>query len=90
MVLTHHNGDDEKDYLENKKESAKKQLSYVKNIKYIAINKDTNEVYSNTDYKTIEDFKKMTLGETIVEKVVSNKTSINNLILIKIIFCNYF
>ena len=48
----------EKDYLENKKESAKKQLSNVKNIKYIAINKDTNEVYSNTDYKTIEDFKK--------------------------------
>ena len=53
----------EKDYLENKKESAKKQLSYVKNIKYIAINKDTNEVYSNTDYKTIEDFKKNIKGK---------------------------
>ena len=51
-------GDYEKDYLENKKESAKKQLSYIKNMKYIAINKDSNEVYSNTDYKNIADFKK--------------------------------
>ena len=75
----------EKDYLENKKESAKKQLSYVKNIKYIAINKDTNEVYSNTDYKTIEDFKKNTKGKcdvyvssndynTSYTKEIKNKT----------------
>ena len=62
----------EKDYLENKKESAKKQLSYVKNIKYIAINKDTNEVYSNTDYKTIEDFKKNIKGECDVELSSNN------------------
>lgn len=75
----------EKDYLENKKESAKKQLSYVKNIKYIAINKDTNEVYSNTDYKTIEDFKKNIKGKcdvyvssndynTSYTKEIKNKT----------------
>lgn len=57
------NGDYEKDYLENKKESAKTQLSYLKNIKYIAINKDSNEVYSNTDYKNIADFKKNIKGE---------------------------
>lgn len=57
------NGGYEKDYLENKKESAKTQLSYIKNIKYIAINKDTNEVYSNTDYKNIEDFKKNIKGK---------------------------
>ena len=62
----------EKDYLENKKESAKKQLSYVKNIKYIAINKDTNEVYSNTDYKTIEDFKKNIKGKCDVELSSNN------------------
>ena len=62
----------EKDYLENKKESAKKQLSYVKNIKYIAINKDTNEVYSNTDYKSIEDFKKNIKGECDVELSSNN------------------
>ena len=62
----------EKDYLENKKESAKKQLSYVKNIKYIAINKDTNEVYSNTDYKTIEDFKKNIKGECDVDLSSNN------------------
>ena len=75
----------EKDYLENKKESAKKQLSYVKNIKYIAINKDTNEVYSNTDYKSIEDFKKNIKGKcdvyvssndynTSYTKEIKNKT----------------
>ena len=75
----------EKDYLENKKESAKKQLSNVKNIKYIAINKDTNEVYSNTDYKTIEDFKKNIKGKcdvyvssndynTSYTKEIKNKT----------------
>ena len=62
----------EKDYLENKKESAKKQLSNVKNIKYIAINKDTNEVYSNTDYKTIEDFKKNIKGKCDVELSSNN------------------
>ena len=57
------NGWYEKDYLENKKESAKTQLSYLKNLEYIAINKDTNEVYSNTDYKSIEDFKTNIKGE---------------------------
>lgn len=61
------NGWYEKDYLENKKESAKTQLSYLKNLEYIAINKDTNEVYSNTDYKSIEDFKTNIKGECDVE-----------------------
>ena len=65
-------GDYEKDYLENKKESAKKQLSYIKNMKYIAINKDSNEVYSNTEYKTIEDFKKNIKGECDVELSSNN------------------
>ena len=62
----------EKDYLENKKESAKTQLSYLKNLEYIAINKDTNEVYSNTDYKSIEDFKKNIKGECDVELSSNN------------------
>nr|WP_317333110.1 sensor histidine kinase [uncultured Romboutsia sp.] len=66
------NGWYEKNYLENKKESAKTQLSYLKNMKYIAINKDTNEVYSNTDYKTIEDFKKNIKGECDVELSSNN------------------
>ncbi len=66
------NGGYEKNYLENKKESAKTQLSYLKNMKYIAINKDTNEVYSNTDYKTIEDFKKNIKGECDVELSSNN------------------
>ena len=65
-------GDYEKDYLENKKESAKKQLSYIKNMKYIAINKDSNEVYSNTDYKNIADFKKNIKGECDVELSSNN------------------
>ena len=65
-------GDYEKDYLENKKESAKKQLSYINNIKYIAINKDSNEVYSNTDYKNIADFKKNIKGECDVELSSNN------------------
>ena len=72
IIDENYNGDDEKDYLENKKESAKKQLSNVKNIKYIAINKDTNEVYSNTDYKTIEDFKKNIKGKCDVELSSNN------------------
>lgn len=61
-----------KDHYEKTKDSAKKQLSYIKNMKYIAINKDTNEVYSNTDYKSIEDFKKNIKGECDVELSSNN------------------
>lgn len=61
-----------KEHYEKTKDSAKKQLSYIKNIKYIAINKDTNEVYSNTDYKSIEDFKKNIKGECDVELSSNN------------------
>ena len=61
-----------KDHYEKTKDSAKKQLSYIKNMKYIAINKDTNEVYSNTDYKSIEDFKKNIKGECDVDAIISN------------------
>lgn len=63
---------EEKNHLEKRKNSAREQLSYVKNIKYIAINKDTNEVYSNTDYKTIEDFKKNIKGECDVDLSSNN------------------
>ena len=61
-----------KDHYEKTKDSAKKQLSYINNMKYIAINKDTNEVYSNTDYKSIEDFKKNIKGECDVELSYNN------------------
>ena len=61
-----------KEHYEKTKNSAKKQLSYIKNMKYIAINKDTNEVYSNTDYKSIEDFKKNIKGECDVELSYNN------------------
>ena len=61
-----------KEHYEKTKDSTKKQLSYIKNMKYIAINKDTNEVYSNTDYKTIEDFKKNIKGECDVELSSNN------------------
>ncbi|WP_303006494.1 sensor histidine kinase [Romboutsia ilealis] len=72
IIDENYNGDDEKDYLENKKESAKKQLSNINNMKYIAINKDTNEVYSNTDYKSIEYFKKNIKGECYVDLSSNN------------------
>ena len=58
---------DYKNYIEITKKSARQQLSYIKNMKYIAINKETNEVYSNTDYKSIEDFKKNTSGECEID-----------------------
>lgn len=61
-----------KEHYEKTKDSTKKQLSYIKNMKYIAINKDTNEVYSNTDYKSIEDFKKNIKGECDVELSSNN------------------
>ena len=61
-----------KDHYEKTKDSAKKQLSYINNMKYIAINKDTNEVYSNTDYKSIEDFKKNIKGECDVDLSYNN------------------
>ena len=61
-----------KEHYEKTKDSAKKQLSYINNMKYIAINKDTNEVYSNTDYKSIEDFKKNIKGECDVELSSNN------------------
>lgn len=47
------------------------------NTKNTKENKDGINRYKIKNTSTIEDFKKMTLGETIVEKVVSNKTSIN-------------
>lgn len=72
IIDENYNGDDEKDYLENKKESAKKQLLNINNMKYIAINKDTNEVYSNTDYKSIEYFKKNIKGECYVDLSSNN------------------
>ncbi|MBP3929040.1 MAG: HAMP domain-containing histidine kinase, partial [Peptostreptococcaceae bacterium] len=58
---------DYKNYIEITKKSARQQLSYIKNIKYIAVNKETNEVYSNTDYKSIEDFKKNISGECEID-----------------------
>ena len=61
-----------KEHYEKTKDSTKKQLSYIKNMKYIAINKDTNEVYSNTNYKSIEDFKKNIKGECDVELSSNN------------------
>ena len=42
-------------------------LKLQKNLKYIAVNKETNEVYSNTDYKSIEDFKKNTSEECEID-----------------------
>lgn len=61
-----------KDHYEKTKDSAKKQLSYINNMKYIAVNKDTNEVYSNTDYKSIGDFKKNIKGECDVDLSSNN------------------
>ena len=58
---------DYKNYIEITKKSARQQLSYIKNIKYIAVNKETNEVYSNTDNKSIEDFKKNTSEECEID-----------------------
>ena len=58
---------DYKHYIEITKRSARQQLSYIKNMKYIAVNKETNEVYSNTDYKSIEDFKKNISGECEID-----------------------
>jgi len=58
---------DYKNYIEITKKSARKQLSYIKNLKYIVVNKETNEVYSNTDYKSIEDFKKNTSGDCEID-----------------------
>ena len=59
-----------KEHYEKTKDSAKQQLSYINNIK--SINKDSNEVYSNTEYKTIEDFKKNIKGECDVELSSNN------------------
>ena len=79
---------DYKHYIEITKRSARQQLSYIKNMKYIAVNKETNEVYSNTDYKSIEEFKNNTSGECEVDlscrndiisytKVIDNKKFTN-------------
>ena len=79
---------DYKHYIEITKRSARQQLSYIKNMKYIAVNKETNEVYSNTDYKSIEEFKNNTSGECEIDlscrndiisytKVIDNKKFTN-------------
>ena len=70
--VDNYKNNDSKEHMENTKKSAKKQLSYIKNMKYIAINKDTNKVYSNTDYKSIEEFKKNIKGECDVDLSYNN------------------
>lgn len=67
IIDENNNVDYEKEYLANQKESARNQLSNLRNIKYIAINEDSNEIYTNTDYKSIEEFRKNIKGECDVE-----------------------
>lgn len=40
------------------KNTARKQLENFKNITFMAINNETQEYYTNTEYKTLEEFKK--------------------------------
>ena len=70
--LEHYKNSDFKDSMAITKRSARKQLSYIKNMKYIAINKYTDEVYSNTDYKSIKDFKDNISGECDVDISTNN------------------
>ena len=65
--VNNYENNDFQEHMEITKKSARQQLSYIKNIKYIAVNKETNEVYSNTDYKSIEDFKKNISGECEID-----------------------
>ena len=65
--VNNYENNDFQEHMEITKKSARQQLSYIKNIKYIAVNKETNEVYSNTDYKSIEDFKKNTSEECEID-----------------------
>jgi len=70
--LDDYKNSDFKEHMEITKKSARKELSYIKNMKYIAINKETKEVYSNTDYKSIKDFKDNISGECEVDISTNN------------------
>ena len=60
------------EYLQQQKTSARNQLEELKNIKYIAINEGNKDVYSNTEYETIEDFKKNINGACNIEITIEN------------------
>ncbi|MGL4913800.1 MAG: sensor histidine kinase [Romboutsia sp.] len=64
-------GDDkaDKDYKEREKEKKLTQetLDEIVNAKYFVINNDTKEIYTNTEYKTSQDFVKNISGECDVK-----------------------
>ncbi|MGM9532121.1 hypothetical protein, partial [Intestinibacter sp.] len=52
----------QKQYIKYNKKNSKEYLKTLDNIKYFSINNKTKEVFTNTDYKTIGEFKKNANG----------------------------
>lgn len=71
----------EKKELDQNKKRAKENLSNLSNVEFIAINKDTNEYYTNTSAKDIEEFEgivaqKQRKAGCVVADIVSEDKSI--------------
>ena len=56
-----------KAYYKEKKKSSEQALKHIKNADYFVINNDTNQINTNTEYKTAKEFEKNVDGECYVK-----------------------
>lgn len=68
--------DEDKNNIEETRKYSRKALEEISNLNYFIINKDTDEVYTNTDSKTAEEFQSKYKGECDV-KISSNNYNVS-------------
>ena len=65
-----------KAYYKEKKKTSEQALKHIKNADYFVINNDTNQINTNTEYKTAKEFEKNVDGECYV-KISSKNDNIS-------------
>ncbi|MGL4913616.1 MAG: hypothetical protein ACRC3Y_14430, partial [Romboutsia sp.] len=76
VLSAEHEDKEIKKYLENEKNTAKEYLGNEKNIEFMVINNDTQEYYTNTEAKTLDEYAKIvSLGENTPDYVELNISS---------------
>ena len=68
--------EDDKNNIEETKKYSKEALEEISNLNYFIINKDTDEIYTNTECKTAEEFQSKYQGECDV-KISSNNYNVS-------------
>ncbi len=68
--------DEDKNNIEETKKYSKEALEEISNLNYFIINKDTDEIYTNTECKTAEEFQSKYRGECDV-KISSNNYNVS-------------